>query len=129
MRFQSMSEPASTAAAGYVLGKLLGTAIGVALVVVVVMSMTMPTTRREWIVALICTVAASLCGGAALIMWLGIGTWGDSIDGQIALGGFHFAAGLPAWVMVRGWFAYTEASKGRSLLQMIKELREAARGE
>lgn len=24
--------------------------------------------------------------------------------------------------MVRGWFAYTEASKGRSLLSMIKEL-------
>ena len=124
-----MTEPASTAVGGYALGKLLGPSIGLALVVVVVMSMTMPTTRREWFVALICTVVASLCGGAALIQWLDIAAWGGTVAGQMALGGFHFAAGLPAWVMVRVWFAYTEASKGRSLLSMIKELRAAAKGE
>lgn len=129
MRITTMTEPASTAVGGYALGKLLGPSIGLAFVIVVVMSMTMPTTRREWFVALICTVVASLCGGAALIQWLGITGWAETMDGQVALGGFHFAAGLPAWVVVRGWFAYTEASKGRGLLVMIKELRAAARGE
>lgn len=129
MRINTMTEPASTAVGSYALGKLLGPSIGVAFVIVVVMSMTMPQTRREWFVALICTVVASLCGGAALIHFLGIASWGDTLDGQVALGGFHFAAGLPAWVVVRGWFAYTEASKGRGLLVMIKELRAAAKGE
>lgn len=126
MRIHNMTEPASTAAGGYALGKLFGPAAFAVLVVIVVMSMTMPKTSREWMVAMISTVVASLCGGAALIQWLGIAGWGATMDGQIALGGFHFAAGLPAWVTVRGWFAYTEASKGRSLLSMIKELREAA---
>lgn len=125
MRLNGMTEPASTAVGGYALGKMFGPLAFVLLVVIVVMSMTMPKTSREWTVAIISTVVASLCGGAALIQWLGISAWALTFDGSIALGGFHFVAGLPAWVMVRGWFAYTEASKGRSLLSMIKELREA----
>ena len=36
---------------------------------------------------------------------------------------------LAAWVVVRGWFAYTEASKGRSLLELIRDIRGAVKGE
>ncbi|MCY1555248.1 hypothetical protein D9M68_918870 [compost metagenome] len=88
--------------------------------------MTLPRTPREWVVALISTVAGSLFGGAALIQWLEITAWASTFDGQVGLGVFHFAAGLPAWVLVRSWFAYAEASKGRSLPDLIRELRDAA---
>ncbi|MCY1286741.1 hypothetical protein D9M70_357170 [compost metagenome] len=120
-----MTEPASTAAGGFALTKLLFPGLGAVLVVVVVMAMTLPQTRREWVVALISTLAGSLFGGAALIQWLGIADWGLTFEGQVALGAFYFGGGLPAWVLVRGWFAYAETSKGRSLLDMIRELREA----
>ncbi len=121
-----MTEPASTAAGGVALTKLLFPGLGAVLVVVVVMAMTLPKTPREWVVALISTVAGSLFGGAALIQWLEITAWASTFDGQVALGVFHFAAGLPAWVLVRSWFAYAETNKGRSLPDLIREVRDAA---
>jgi len=39
--------------------------------------------------------------------------------------GLCFACGLPAWVFVRAWFAYAAKSQGMSLIDMIKEIREA----
>lgn len=124
-----MTEPATTAAGGFALGKMLFPGLGALAVVVVVMAMTLPRTPREWVVALICTLVVSLSGGAALIQWLGVAGWSATFDGQLALGAFHFVAGLPAWVVVRGWFAYAEASKGRSLLEMIREVRSAVKGD
>lgn len=124
MGMKHMTEPASTAG-GLALTKLLFPGLGAVLVGIVVMVMTRPKAAREWVVALISTLAGSLFGGAALIQWLGIADWGLTFEGQVALGAFYFGGGLPAWVLVRGWFAYAEASKGRSLLDMIRELREA----
>ncbi|WP_308724203.1 hypothetical protein [Metapseudomonas otitidis] len=125
-----MTEPASTAVGGLALYKLgaLGAFATVA-VAVVVMAMTLPRTAREFTVALISTVVASLLGGAFVIRWLDIGHWINDDIGLLGLGAVVFVCGLPAWVSVRGWFAYTEASKGRSLLELIRELRGAVKGE
>lgn len=125
-----MTEPASTAAGGVALYKL-GIAFGLFAVIaaVVVMCMTLPRSVREFGVALTCTLVGSLAGGAFVIRWFEIGHWASDEVGLVGLGGVIFVCGLPAWVMVRGWFAYTEASKGRSLLELIRELRAAAKGE
>ena len=125
-----MTEPASTAAGGLALYKIgaLG-ALATLLVAVVVMAMTVPRTAREFVVALICTVVGSMGGGAFVIRWLGIGHWAQDDIGLVGLVAVAFVCGLPAWVMVRGWFAYTEASKGRSLLELIRELRGAVKGD
>ena len=125
-----MTEPASTAAGGLALYKLglLGmlATVGVA---VVVMAMTIPRTVREFVVALISTVVASFCGGAFVIRWLDIGHWVNDDIGLVGLLAVVFTCGLPAWVVVRGWFAYTEARKTRSVLELIREVRAAIKGE
>ena len=125
-----MTEPASTAVGGLALVKAGVVAmLAVLLVSIVVMAMTLPKSAREWTVAMISTVVSSLFGGAFLIRWLELSHWAQDDIGIVGLGAVVFAAGLPAWVMVRGWFAYTEASKGRSLLELIRELRAVAKGE
>ncbi|GJN49454.1 MULTISPECIES: hypothetical protein [Pseudomonas] len=125
-----MTEPASTAVGGLALYKLgvLGI-LSTVLVAIVVMSMTLPRSGREFVVAMISTVVASLGGGAFVIRWLEIGHWINDDIGLIGLGAVVFVCGLPAWVSVRAWFAYTEASKGRTLLELIRELRGAVKGE
>lgn len=119
-----MSEPASSAFAGIALYKLglIGAASAV-LVTIVVMAMTLPKTAREFVVAMISTVVASLGGGAFVIRWLDIGSWAHDDIGLVALAGVIFVCGLPAWVMVRGWFVYAELSKHMSLLDMLRELK------
>ena len=129
MRIQDMTEPASTAFGGIALYKLgvLG-ACSAILVTIVVMAMTLPKTAREFVVAMICTVVSSIGGGAFVIRWLDLQHYANDEIGVIALTAVIFVCGLPAWVVVRGWFAYTEARKGRSLLELIREVREAVKG-
>jgi hypothetical protein len=125
-----MTEPATTAAGGLALYKLgvLG-AFATVLVAIVVMAMTLPRTAREFVVAMISTVVASLGGGAFVIRWLEIGHWTNDDIGLVGLGAVVFVCGLPAWVSVRAWFAYTEASKGRSLLDLIRDVRGVVKGD
>lgn len=125
-----MTEPATTAAGGLALYKLgvLG-AFATVLVAIVVMAMTLPRTAREFVVAMISTVVASLGGGAFVIRWLEIGHWTNDDIGLVGLGAVVFVCGLPAWVSVRAWFAYTEASKGRTLLDLVREVRTAVKGD
>ena len=129
MRVREMTEPASTAFGGIALYKLgvLG-ACSAILVTIVVMAMTLPKTAREFVVAMICTVVSSIGGGAFVIRWLDLQHYARDEIGVIALTAVIFVCGLPAWVVVRGWFAYTEARKGRSLLELIREVREAVKG-
>jgi len=129
MRAREMTEPASTAFGGFALYKLgvLG-ACSAILVTIVVMAMTLPKTAREFVVAMICTVVSSIGGGAFVIRWLDLQHYANDDIGVIALTAVIFVCGLPAWVVVRGWFAYTEARKGRSLLELIREVREAVKG-
>ena len=124
MRAKSMTEPASTAFGGIALYKLgvLG-AFTAVLATIVVMAMTLPKTAREFAVAMICTVVASLGGGAFLIRWFDLQHWANDDIGLVALAAVIFVCGLPAWVLVRGWFVYAELSKHMSLPDMIRELK------
>lgn len=127
-----MTEPASTAAGGFALYKLVWLgfiAFMAVLAAVVVMAMTMPRSPREFVVAIISTLVGSIGGGAFLVRWLEIGHWAQDFSGMVALGAVVFFCGLPAWVIVRGWFAYTEAKKGRPLVELISDLRKALKGE
>jgi vacuolar-type H+-ATPase subunit I/STV1 len=47
------------------------------LAAVVVMAMTLPKTVREFCVAMISTTVSSICGGAFVVRWLGIGDWAN----------------------------------------------------
>ena len=120
-----MSEPASTALGGFALTKVAGFLFGATFAAIVVMAMTQPKSRREWAVALICTVFASVCGGAGVVQWLDLHAWADQFEGMVALIGLCFVCGLPAWVFVRAWFAYADKRQSTTLLDMIKEIREA----
>lgn len=123
-----MSEPASAFFAGSTVVKVAAAVFGVTGVALVVMIMTQPVTRREWAVALISTVVASICGGAAVIQYYGLAAWQSSFDGSLALAGLHFVCGLPAWVAVRGYFAWTESNARRGLPDLIREIRRAIKG-
>ncbi|GLU37162.1 hypothetical protein [Pseudomonas sp. NBRC 100443] len=119
-----MTEPASTAVGGIALYKLGAFGFFAFLAAILVMVMTLPKTPREFVVAMICTVVSSVCGGAFLVRWLDIGNWVQDDIGMIALCGIIFVCGLPAWVIVRAWFAWSESRKGRALPEMVKEFRE-----
>lgn len=104
--------------------KLTGLGIGAIVAVVVVMAMTRPRSTPEWVVALICTVMSSLCGGAYLALHSGIAAMGDAgLYGMMAIIGLAFVAGLPAWVTVRVGFAWF-ARDGVDLVKLIQELRK-----
>lgn len=125
MRPNTMTEPASTAFGGIALYKLgvLG-AFSAVLVTIVVMAMTLPKTVREFVVAMICTVVASIGGGAFVIRWFDLAHWMADDIGVIALAAVIFVCGLPAWVMVRGWFVYAELrSQGTGFIDMLRELK------
>lgn len=125
MRIQDMSEPTTAGLAGIGLGKLLGISVGAGAVALVVMSLTEPQSRREWVVALVCTVLGSVCGGAFIIQWLGLQAWAETFEGLVAFAGVYFTAGLPAWVLVRGAFAWFNGPDGRSLPAIIDLFRKA----
>jgi len=119
-----MTEPASTAVGGIALYKLGAFGFFAFLAAILVMAMTLPKTVREFVVAMICTVVSSVCGGAFLVRWLDIGSWVQDDIGMIALCGVIFVCGLPAWVIVRAWFAWSESRKDKALPEMVKEFRE-----
>lgn len=126
---EHMSEPISGAAAGFAGWKVLGglaagTGIGAGLAAFVVMSMTKPATDKEWRLALACTFAGSIGGGAALIKYLGVERWADDLLGLAGMGGLMFACGLPAWALIRALFIYIDRRRDADLAQIVKEVRE-----
>lgn len=121
----TMTEPMSSAAGGialYKLGAFGGLAV---LAAVVVMAMTLPKTVREFVVAMISTTVSSLCGGAFVVRWFGIGDWAHDDVGMIAIGGLIFVCGLPAWIVVRALFAWSEAKKDRQITEIVDAVLEA----
>lgn len=120
-----MSEPLSTSAAGVagwkILGGLAGTGIGAGLAAFVVMAMTKPRTDQEWRVALACTLAGSIGGGAALISWLGIQRWANDVFGLVGMFGIAFACGLPAWLIIRALFIYIDKRRDADITQIIAD--------
>jgi hypothetical protein len=127
-----MSEPGPlTAAGGIALYKLGAVGLLAVLAAVVVMAMTLPKTAREFVVAMICTTVSSICGGAFVVRWLGIGDWAHDDVGLIAIGGLIFVCGLPAWVLVRAWFRWAEKRRDKDLTEIasdLAELRKAVTG-
>ena len=127
-----MSEPGPlTAAGGIALYKLGAFGFVAVLAAVVVMAMTLPKTVREFVVAMISTSVSSICGGAFVIRWLGLGSWANDDVGVIALGGIIFVCGLPAWVLVRAWFKWAEKRRDKDLTEIasdLAELRKAVTG-
>lgn len=128
MKANQMSEPISGTAAGVagwkILGGLAGTGIGAGLAAYIVMSMTKPKTDQEWHVALLCTLAGSIGGGAALISWLGLQRWADDVFGLVGMFGIAFACGLPAWLIVRALFLYIEKKRDADITEIIKDVKE-----
>lgn len=131
-----MSEPisgsAAAGAAGAAAFKALGGPAAVAggasvLATIVVMVMTLPRNRGEWAVALISTVVSSLCGGAAMIQYLGLASWMGTINGAMALGGIYFSCGLPGWAIVRWVFNFIKKREGKDLPEIVAELADDAR--
>lgn len=122
----AMSEPGPlTAAGGVALYKLGAFGFVAALAAVVVMAMTLPKTPREFVVALISTVVSSIGGGAFVIRWLEIGHWAQDDVGLIGLMGVVFVCGLPAWVLVRALFAWSEAKKDRQITEIVDAVLDA----
>jgi len=122
----TMSEPGPlTAAGGVALYKLGAFGFVAALAAVVVMAMTLPKTPREFVVALISTVVSSIGGGAFVIRWLEIGHWAQDDVGLIGLMGVVFVCGLPAWVLVRALFAWSEAKKDRQITEIVDAVLDA----
>lgn len=128
-----MPEPSSSSAAGIVGWKLIGGAagaasIGAGLAAIVVMCMTPPRSSREWAVGLISTVVGSITGGAAVIQYLGLQAWMHEPAGLVAVLGLVFAAGLPAWAIVRWLFTWIERRRDRDLGEIAAELRRDVAG-
>lgn len=121
----TMSEPGPlTAAGGIALYKLGAFGFVAVLAAVVVMAMTLPRTIREFFVAMISTTVASIGGGAFVVRWLDLGHWVNDDLGMIAIGGVIFVCGLPAWVLVRALFAWSESKKDRQITEIVDAVLE-----
>jgi hypothetical protein len=115
-----MSEPVGSF---FVAGvyKVLASVFGASLACVVVMSLTQPRTRKEWIVALICTVVSSIGGGGFLVRYFNFNEWINEPFGIFAIMSFCFACGLPAWVLVRWWFGWVVLHPNENPLNPMKD--------
>ena len=117
-----MAEPSSSSAAGFAAYKLaMAFGLPAGLAAIIVMLWIQPKSKREWAMALICTVVSSVCGGAAVIQHYGLNAWADNTIGLMGLAGLIFAAGLPGWVLVRAGFAWAERRKGKDLAELIAD--------
>lgn len=124
-----MPEPTSSSAAGGFAAYKLAVAFGIpaGLAAVVVMLYIQPKTKREWAMALICTVMSSMCGGALAIEYLQLQHLASGgLSGLMAMAGVIFACGLPGWVIVRALFAWMEKRKDLDLPELIKEAKKEA---
>ncbi|WP_382155456.1 hypothetical protein [Hydrogenophaga sp. ANAO-22] len=122
-----MSEPtSSTAAGGYLLYKAaIAFGIPAGLATVVVMLWVQPKSKREWAMALICTVVSSVGGGAMAVEYLQLQHLAvGGVVGLMALGGLIFACGLPGWVIVRAGFAWADKRKDHDLGELARDVKE-----
>jgi hypothetical protein len=104
------------AAWGYGGAKAAGFAgIGFIMAAAVVMAMTSPPTRREFLVALIATLAFSIGGGGAVISYFHLQAWADDMFGMMAILGLAFICGLPGWIIVRAGFIFAEKNKDKDI--------------
>lgn len=118
-----MTEPLTTAAGSAVLYKASAFGMGAVFAAIVVMSMTPPRSRRELLVALICTVTASLSGGSFVVHKFELVALMSDMFGMLSVFGLVFVCGLPGWIIVRWWFAFADDNKDENLLDVINKVR------
>lgn len=127
-----MPEPISSGGSAAVV-KIYGlasvTIASIVLVCLVVLLMRPPRSPQEWAVGLICTVVSSVGLGAAVIVRLSLQGLAQDYVGVCALGLLVFVCGLPGWFIVRLAFNYMNRNEDKSLIEVIRELRRAAKGE
>lgn len=128
-----MSEPATGTVAGLAGWKAIGGLTGVlaggaGLAALVVLCMHPPRSRPEWVVGIICTLMASICGGAGVVQWLGLQALTGTYIGLVALFGIVFTCGLPGWFLVRATFRYMDRRTDRDIGEIAAELRRQLGG-
>ena len=127
-----MSEPISSggsAAAVKVYGLFFIIAASIVLVCLVVLLMRAPRSPQEWAVGLICTVVSSVGLGAATVVRFDLPHLASSYVGMCALGLLVFICGLPGWFLVRLAFNYMNRNESASLIDVIRDVRKAVKGE
>lgn len=125
----TMSEPGPlTAAGGIALYKLGAFGLGAGLAALVVMAMSPPRSRREMFVALISTVVFSLAGGSLAITHWQLHQMMTDAVGAMGVLGIVFACGLPAWIVVRALFAWSESKPDRHITEIVDAVLERRRG-
>ena len=127
-----MSEPISSggsAAAVKVYGLFFIIAASIVLVCLVVLLMRAPRSPQEWAVGLICTVVSSVGLGAATVVRFDLHHLASSYVGMCALGLLVFICGLPGWFLVRLAFNYMNRNESASLIDVIRDVRKAVKGE
>lgn len=104
---------------------------GLTLAMIVVMAMTMPRSKCEFFVALISTVVSSFCGGAFAIQYFELlpvvasaTTELDAFLFLAKLGGVFFVCGLPGWIVIRGYFVWTESRKDKGIDALITDAKK-----
>ena len=127
-----MPEPISTggsAAAIKVYGLASIVVTSIVLVCLVVLLMRPPRSPQEWAVGLICTVGSSIGLGAAVIVRFGLQGLAQDYVGMCALGLLVFICGLPGWFIVRLAFNYMNRNEDKSIIEVIRDVRKAVKGE
>lgn len=127
-----MPEPISSggsAAAVKIYGLASVTIASIVLVCLVVLLMRPPRSSQEWAVGLICTVVSSVGLGAAVIVRLSLQGLAQDYVGVCALGLLVFVCGLPGWFIVRLAFNYMNRNESASLIDVIRDVRKAVKGE
>ena len=127
-----MPEPISTGSVAaavkiYVLASV--TIASIVLVCLVVLLMRPPRSPQEWAVGLICTVVSSVGLGAAVIVRFSLQGLAQDYVGMCALGLLVFICGLPGWFIVRLAFTYMARNEDKSIIEVIRDVRKAVKGE
>ena len=128
-----MSEPITTGGSTVVAVKIYGlasvTIASIVLVCLVVLLMRPPRSPQEWAVGLICTVVSSVGLGAAVILRFGWQGLAQNYVGMCALGLTVFVCGQPGWFIVRLAFNYMNRNESASLVDVIRDVRKAVKGD
>lgn len=126
MKGLTMSEPGPlTAVGGVALYKLGAFGLGAGMAALVVMAMSPPRSRREMFVALVSTVISSLSGGSLAISYWELHAMMTDAVGAFGVLGIVFACGLPAWILVRALFSWSESKKDRPITEIVDAVLDA----